>query len=87
MQVADLLLQGGANVDKTGGLLKGTALHRATELNQPDLIEYLLRNGASLEIRDSQVCLYLILRFDIIMPGGCVLPLSCLFSHINLNLS
>ncbi len=58
MQVADLLLQGGADVDKTGGLLKGTALHRATELNQPDLIEYLLRNGASLEIRDSQVRLF-----------------------------
>ena len=54
VQVADVLLQEGADVNQEGASAK-TPLHKAILLGRPDFVEYLIHKNASTEIRDFQV--------------------------------
>ena len=50
--VTQMLLKGGANVDKRSGSYQSTALHQAAWNNNIDVIEVLLKYGASKKIKD-----------------------------------
>ena len=51
--VTELLLSRGADVNKRSGRYHATALHQAAIRNSTDVIEVLLKHGASTNIKDN----------------------------------